>query len=43
LLYEKEVKKQKQVIAPGIVYLLRNILSDPNNMPPEWVAKYAVR
>ncbi len=43
LLYEKEEKKQDQVIAAGIAYLIRNILSDPANMPPEWVAKYAVR
>ncbi|HKL43762.1 MAG TPA: transglycosylase domain-containing protein [Candidatus Absconditabacterales bacterium] len=43
LLYEKEEKLQDQIIAPGIVYLIRNILSNSDNMPPERVAKYAVR
>ncbi len=43
LLYEKEEEKQTQTIAAGIAYLMRSILSDPANMPPEWVAKYAVR
>jgi len=43
LLYEKEVKKQEGVIAPGISYLLRSILSDPANMPPERAPKYSVR
>ncbi len=43
LLYEKEKEEQKNIIAPGIVYLIRSILSNNENMPPEWVAKYAVR
>ena len=43
LLYEKEEKYQEDVLAPGVVYLIWNILSDPANMPPERVAKYAVR
>ena len=43
LLYEKENKEQEDGIAPGIIYLIRNILSDTANMPPEWVPKFAVR
>jgi membrane peptidoglycan carboxypeptidase len=43
LLYQKEVRKQEEVIVPGISYLLRSILSDPANMPPERASKYAVR
>ncbi|HPC34152.1 MAG TPA: transglycosylase domain-containing protein [Candidatus Absconditabacterales bacterium] len=43
LLYEKEEKYQEAVVAPGVVYLMWNILSDTNNMPPERVGKYTVR
>ena len=43
LLYEKEEKYQEAVVAPWVVYLMWNILSDTNNMPPERVGKYTVR
>ncbi|MCK9467474.1 MAG: penicillin-binding protein [Candidatus Absconditabacterales bacterium] len=43
LLYEKEEKLQEAVVAPGVVYLMWDILSDTNNMPPERVGKYSVR
>jgi len=42
IIYQKEIEKQKEVIKPGIAYLIRKILSDKANMPPGWVKYYSV-
>ncbi|NOZ45012.1 MAG: hypothetical protein GXP45_07930 [bacterium] len=42
IVYEKEVKKTKEIIPPGIAYILRSILSNKGNMPPSRVSKYSV-
>lgn len=43
ILYQKEEQKQEKVIPDWIVYLLRNILSDFNNMPSSRAWAYSVR
>lgn len=40
LLYKKEVVYQEQVIPTGVAYLIRKILSDNNNLPPDWVRQF---
>lgn len=42
LIYQKEEKKQKEVIPWGIRYLLWNILSDPANRLAGWVSRFNV-
>ena len=37
LIYEKEVKKQEEVIPAGVGYVMWDILSTPGNMPSNWV------
>lgn len=43
LLYQKEVKKLDRVIPAGVTYLMRDILSNPANMPPAWAGMFGVR
>lgn len=43
LIYQKTVKTQENIIKPGIITLMWNILSDPNNRLGAWVTKFNVR
>jgi hypothetical protein len=43
LIYEKEIKEQKEVIAPGIKSLMRKILSEPANRLAGWVSKFNIQ
>lgn len=43
LIYQKEEKKQKEVIPSGVRYLLWNILSDPANRLPWWISRFNVQ
>lgn len=43
ILYQKSIKYRDEVIKPWIVYLLRNILSDPANRLAGWVNKFNVK
>jgi membrane peptidoglycan carboxypeptidase len=36
ILYKKKVEKAKEVIPPGVAYLIWNILSTMDNMPSGW-------
>ncbi len=40
LLYKKDVVLQEQVIPTGVAYLIRKILSDNSNLPPDWVRQF---
>lgn len=42
LIYQKQVEKQKDIIKPGIWYLLRKILSEPGNRLAGWINKFNV-
>ncbi|MDR0281947.1 MAG: hypothetical protein LBI53_01110 [Candidatus Peribacteria bacterium] len=42
IIYTKEVKEKEEKIPSGIKYLMRKILSDPNNRLPGWVTKFNV-
>lgn len=43
LIYEKEIEKLDQIIPTGIASLIREILSNPANMPANWVGLFSVR
>ncbi|AHB40930.1 hypothetical protein P148_SR1C00001G0116 [candidate division SR1 bacterium RAAC1_SR1_1] len=43
LIYQREDKKQEEVIPGGIRYLLWNILSEPSNRLAGWVSKFNVK
>lgn len=43
LIYQKDDKKQEQVIPAWVSYLLWEILSEPANMPDWWRAAYSVK
>lgn len=40
LLYKKEIVAQEQVIPTGVAYLIRKILSDNSNLPPDRVRQF---
>lgn len=42
ILYKKEVVEKEEIIPSGIKYLMRKILSEPNNRLPGWITKFNV-
>jgi membrane peptidoglycan carboxypeptidase len=43
IIYQKEVKKQRQVIPSGVASLIWSMLSTPSNMPGGWVSNFSLR
>lgn len=42
IIYKRNVELEKQVIPAWIAYIMREILSDPNNMPPTWRNNFTI-
>ncbi|PJA48428.1 MAG: hypothetical protein CO170_02740 [candidate division SR1 bacterium CG_4_9_14_3_um_filter_40_9] len=42
LIYQKKVVMQKEIVKPGVAYLLWKILADPANRIPGWIGKFNV-
>lgn len=40
ILYKRQNEKAEQIVPSGVAYLLWNILSDPKNLPSDWIREF---